>query len=70
VAELPCIACGVTPAGDAHHWVSRGAGGHDTADNLMPLCRTHHTECHTIGKVTFYEKYQSVKYWLERACQI
>ena len=23
----------------------------------MPLCREHHTECHTIGQQTFLDKY-------------
>ena len=27
---------------------------------LMPLCREHHTECHTIGQTAFDEKYHLV----------
>ena len=36
---------------DVHHRVSRGAGGGDTLDNLMLLCRGHHTLVHA-GKIS------------------
>lgn len=31
---------------DPHHIKSRGSGGGDTPDNLICLCRAHHTACH------------------------
>jgi 5-methylcytosine-specific restriction endonuclease McrA len=31
---------------DIHHIVSRGAGGEDTLDNLITLCRYHHNQAH------------------------
>lgn len=49
-----CLIVGVDP----HHVKTRGAGGKDTLDNLMPLCREHHTEIHKIGKKTFFKKYE------------
>lgn len=42
---------------------SRGAGGDDTVENLMPLCAKHHEEIHkSIGKMCI--KYPEVKVWL------
>lgn len=41
---------------DAHHVVSRGAGGPDS-ENVVPLCRFHHGETHKIGKTTFQINY-------------
>lgn len=41
---------------DPHHVTSRGAGGPD-AENLAPLCRFHHTELHSLGRITFELKY-------------
>lgn len=42
--------CG-KPAAHAHHVKSRGAGG--TADDLVPLCVSCHTEIHWVGIKTF-----------------
>ena len=56
VKGMNCDVCGRGPV-DVHHFRSRGAGGRDSFDNLSPLCRRHHTEFHTIGAKTFYEKY-------------
>lgn len=41
---------------DPHHVKTRGAGGKDE-ENLIPLCRKHHTELHTIGRMSFQIKY-------------
>lgn len=41
---------------DPHHVKSRGAGGPD-AENLVPLCRAHHTEAHTVGITEFQLRY-------------
>lgn len=69
VRRLPCLAClpVTTMSSDPHHLTSRGAGGGDTADNLIPLCRGHHTELHQIGIVTFFSRYKIVRSWLEAA---
>lgn len=52
---------------DAHHVVSRKAGGGDTLDNVVPLCRIHHTEWHQQGASGMSQKYPSVQRWLENA---
>ncbi len=43
----PCRVCGTTawPLG-LHHLVSRGQGGDDLEDNLVPLCGSGTTGCH------------------------
>jgi hypothetical protein len=66
IRTLPCLACGITPC-DAHHVKTRGAGGQDTADNLMPLCREHHTLLHTIGYGRMTKKFPVIRNWLELA---
>lgn len=55
--DSPCAVCGQSPS-DPHHIRSKGAWGSDTKDNLIPLCRIHHTEIHAIGKKTFATKYK------------
>lgn len=41
---------------DHHHIKTRGAGGKDS--DCILLCRAHHSECHNIGRKTFYKKYK------------
>jgi len=55
-----CCVCG-KPA-EVHHYESIGMGGDrtevDDSDNLvLPLCRSHHTESHTVGRESFTKKY-------------
>jgi hypothetical protein len=59
-----CCACGRMGAVDAHHVTTRGAGGGDTENNLMPLCHEHHTEWHMIGPSKMIDKYDGVYTWL------
>lgn len=49
---------------DACHVISKGAGGPDEHWNLMPLCRKHHIEQHTIGLSTFINDHWYVKAYL------
>jgi len=56
----PCEVCGHHGPSDPHHIISRGAGGDDTRDNLISLCRSHHTQIHAIGSSTFFNKYPHV----------
>lgn len=51
-----CIICNKPQ--HTHHKTTRGAGGADKENNLMPLCLKHHNELHTIGKKTFRKKYK------------
>lgn len=39
-----CVYCGSTDRVAAHHLVARRHGGPDAADNLVPLCQTHHSQ--------------------------
>ena len=36
---------------DVHHIASRGAGGDDTLENMICLCRAHHNRAHS-GHIT------------------
>ena len=58
IREKPCSVCFRVGPSDPHHIRTRGAGGSDTFDNLLPLCREHHVETHKIGRATFLEKYK------------
>jgi hypothetical protein len=67
VRELPCMACGRTPAGHAHHVKTRGSGGHDLASNCMPLCPTHHAHIHQSGTAAMARWYPVIHNWLVEA---
>jgi 5-methylcytosine-specific restriction endonuclease McrA len=58
-----CLIC-LKPNPDVHHVKSKKSGGHDILNNLMPLCREHHTEIHKIGLSKASDKYENVKGWL------
>lgn len=55
-----CVVCG--QRADLHHVDRVGLGrnrkniSHEGM-KMLPLCRNHHTECHTIGDATFIEKH-------------
>lgn len=53
--ELPCCACGRRAPSEPAHVRSRGAGGKDRG-NVLPLCRTHHGDQHTMGWKRFAEE--------------
>lgn len=42
-----CVICGMEGT-DIHHIVFRSQGGEDTEDNLVVLCRRHHTMAHGV----------------------
>ena len=55
-----CAICG--RRGEIHHWDSIGMGRDrtkvdDSSNRKICLCRTHHTEAHTLGVKSFEEKY-------------
>lgn len=64
-----CDVCGNFPS-DPAHIKSRGAHGDDVDDNLLSLCREHHTEQHQIGhfkmsrKYPFYGQILAQKNWV------
>lgn len=51
VRSQPCVYCGRSPAGEAHHLIGVGSGlsgmGLTAPDQyVMPLCRRHHEQIH------------------------
>jgi hypothetical protein len=59
IRKTPCLVCRSTPC-DVAHIKTQGSGGSDEAWNLMPICRRHHSEQHTIGILSFSSKYLQV----------
>lgn len=60
LASKKCVICG--KRADLHHWDNIGMGRDRTEPihegvPVLPLCREHHTEVHTIGRETFKDKY-------------
>lgn len=53
--NLKCLNCGnYEPSGNVlHHIKTRGSGGSDSVENLMPLCVMCHTKVHQIGLLEF-----------------
>lgn len=67
VRRFPCLAC--TPGRqlhrtEAHHVTTRGAGGGDVPNNLMPLCTLHHKSWHDMGPQYMVRTFPRVKSWL------
>lgn len=60
ITEQPCCVCGAMPPSDPHHLSTKGSGGDDTEDNLIPLCRMHHVMIHAEGS-KMLEKHPHVK---------
>jgi Protein of unknown function (DUF968). len=61
LANKKCAICG--KKADLHHVDAVGSGRNrkeivHKGMHVLPLCRTHHTEIHAIGKDTFCEKYK------------
>ncbi len=54
---------------DPHHLTSKGAGGDDKADNVMPLCRDHHNEVEAPnrGLTWMLTRYPAMRDWLVTA---
>ena len=63
VQQLVCLACFKRPC-HAHHVKTRGAGGHDVPENLMPLCAEHHRMIHDKGTSHMATVFPSVRHWL------
>ena len=55
-----CAACGRRPS-DPAHIKTYATTLEDSPDNIIPLCREHHTESHKIGMATFCVKYPQVR---------
>ena len=57
---MNCLVCKTAPC-DPAHVKTRGSHGGDTEDNVISLCRKHHTEQGQIGWVKFCYKYSAVE---------
>jgi len=66
IRKAKCCIAGCCHQAEPAHIKSRGAGGDDIPENLVPLCTWHHTgEQHVIGWRKFREKHPEVKTWAE-----
>lgn len=63
VKETRCVLCGYPS--DPCHIKSVGSGGDDVPDNLLPMCRYHHSVQHQLGWVVFVGKNPKVADILE-----
>lgn len=59
-----CISCD-SKSTEAHHVLSRGAGGWDIPRNLMSLCRLCHTQIHQYGLSKMSYRSPKLKDWLD-----
>lgn len=64
VRGAACVLC--RRPSDPCHIDAKGGGGHDAEWNLVQMCRSHHTEQHTLGWYRFSQKYSVMKIVLER----
>lgn len=62
---MGCVICGYTPS-DPSHVRSYASTLSDHPKNLVPLCRQHHSEQHQIGIMTFINKYDRYRAYLEK----
>lgn len=58
VRGTPCVIC--AKPSDPAHIKSRGSGGDDAPDNVLPLCRFHHQIQHAKGWSMFCSMYPAV----------
>lgn len=65
VRDHGCCINGCRNRAQVAHIKSRGAGGSNDPDNVMPLCWVHHQEQHTLGWSKFKQKHPEVKCWVE-----
>lgn len=64
IGQRSCIICGMKNP-HVHHVTTRGAGGDDVENNLVPLCSAHHTEIHQVGNQAMADKYPAFHIWIE-----
>lgn len=57
VGKRECAACGRDGVSEVHHIKSRGAGGPDLEENLLPLCHPCHEMTHKIGTIKMMSRY-------------
>lgn len=64
--DYPCVCCNSSYGVSAHHLKTKGSGGNDVVDNLVPLCGVHHTEIHKLGEYTMKIKYPGLERFLRK----
>lgn len=65
VRGSPCCVAGCRRRSDPAHIIPVSRGGDDVPENIMPLCRIHHIEQHSIGWQRFREQHPEVRSWAE-----
>ena len=58
--DLKCLACNKNKC-DPAHIKTRGSGGHDTPDNILPLCRMCHIRSGSLGWYRFCQRYPHIE---------
>lgn len=64
VRNLNCVVCGKAGS-DPHHIKTRGAGGGDLEENLVSLCRLHHSQIHLYGLSKMVSLHPNFEYFLK-----
>ena len=58
--ECPCVVCYTLPT-DPAHVRSVGSGGGDTSQNIISLCRTHHSLQHLKGWIYMWDNFDTIR---------
>jgi hypothetical protein len=66
VKSKKCSACGTENGVIAHHVVTRENGGSDDEDNLMPICRSCHSQLHNSSLADMAREFPGVSEWLKK----
>jgi hypothetical protein len=66
IRTMPSAACGYHLSVDPHHVKTVKTGGDDVEENIIPLCRNHHTMVHRQGLEYMAQNFQGVTSWLDR----
>ncbi len=54
---MDCALCESPPPNHAHHMKTKGSGGDDRLENLLPLCGKCHLDFHNRGKGTWEKQH-------------
>jgi cytochrome c553 len=62
---VKCIICH-GQATEYDHLKTRGSGGSDDPENLVPMCRACHSLRHQMGIVWLADRYPKYKAWIDK----
>ena len=68
IRSLPCSIQGCGYDSEAHHIETGGIGMKGSDLLTIPLCRYHHSQYHSIGRMTFCDKYNIDKWEVVAKC--